>query len=63
MASSTSCSASSSLRILAGLWEEGNVTCAQMVSYGSTLAAEPYGGTGHKFCRFHKRGLLPSLPV
>jgi len=22
-----------------------------------------YGGTGHKFCRFHKRGLLPSLPV
>jgi len=41
MAASTSCSASSSLRILAGLWEEGNVTCAQMVSYGSTLAAEP----------------------
>ena len=22
-----------------------------------------YGGTGHKFCRFHKRGSLSSLPV
>ena len=21
-----------------------------------------YGGTGHKFCRFHKEGLLPSPP-
>ena len=21
------------------------------------------GGTGHKFCRFYKRGLLPSTPV
>ena len=23
----------------------------------------PYGGTGHEFCRFHKRGLPPSTPV
>ena len=22
-----------------------------------------YGGTGHKFCRFHQRGLLPSPSV
>ena len=25
--------------------------------------AGPYRGTGHKFCRFHKRGLPPSPPV
>jgi len=26
----------------------------------SPMALAEYGGTGHKFCRFHKRGLLPT---
>ena len=55
------CRSDRHLACLEGIPGEGLISRVSVMKNG--MVQDVYGGTAPKFCMFHKRGLLPLLPV